>query len=484
MIVNNRKPVEILSDTEIEKIREASARILEETGCRINDLETLKIFKENGFEADFGSKTVKFPPGKLNEYLAYAKNSEGYTLYGRNLANKAEFGKGKTNIMSSSGQYMVYDFEIDERREATSKDMAEYIRISNYLENIDIVGSLILPSDIPVNTRGMEQEILLLNNTEKPVSFWITNPREAEYQIEIMKVLRSSQGKLKDYPFCQCFIEAISPLQFTGESLRILRMFAEEGLPIGFGPMAMQGATAPATVAGTIVQENAEILAGIVISQIINPGNPVTYWGIPHCMDLRTANMSFGSPEQSLLAVSLAQVARSYGFCSIGLNEGLSDSNLIDDAQSGFERGISLLNGIYAKADILAHQGICGQDSCGSILQLIIDNEFLSFLKRYFNFFEVSEDTIAEEIIKRVGIGGNFLTEEHTLKHFKKEIYSPGILNRENWDSWARDGRKSTKERAIEKYVELVKSDPVEPISEDHMKEIEDILKMAKENLR
>lgn len=153
------------------------------------------------------------------------------------------------------------------------------------------------------------------------------------------------------------------------------------------------------------------------------------------------------------------------------------------DAQSGFEREISLINGIYSKADILAHQGICGQDSCGSILQLIIDNELLSFLKRYFNFFDINTDTISLDLNKKVGIGGNFLVEKHTINHFKNEIYSPEIFNRDNWDTWYKKGKRSTKDIAIERYNEIMKLESVEPIGDGKMKEIKKILNAAKKEL-
>lgn len=480
MLMNKGLEYKILNEIEIEKIKDVSAKILEDIGCRINNNNTLKILKNAGLQVNFDTKIVKFPEEKLYEYISYATRNSYHILYGRNLNNKAEFGHWKTNIMSSSGQYMIYDWEIDDRRRPIMEDLISIAKVTKYLENIDIAGALVLPMDVNPCTREIEQEINLLNNTDKPISFWFTNGKKTRYQVEIMKVIRDGQGAIKDYPFCECFVEPISPLQFTKESMEILEVFAKDGLPIGFGPMAMQGATAPVTIAGTIVQENAEVLAGIVISQVINPGNPVTYWGIPHCMDLKTGNMSFASPEQSLLAMAMVQVARSYGFYAVGVNEGLSDSNLLDDTQNGFERGISLISGIYSKADILAHQGICGQDSCGSILQLIIDNEMLFFLKRYFNFFDVNTDTIALDLIKKVGIGGNFLVEKHTIDHFKSEIYIPKIFSRDNWGIWYKKGKKSTKDIAIERYNEIMKLEPVEPIEDEKMKEVKKILSAAK----
>lgn len=483
MLTNKRDAYRFLTDFDVEKIKDASAYILEKIGVEINSKRILNKMKNAEFPVDFENKIVKFPEDKTYKYVSMATKSKDHTLFGRDLAKKAEFGRGKTNIMSSSGQYMFYDWEKDIRREPTTEDLISSAKISSYLENIDIVGALVLPTDLEPGIREIKQEIILLNSTDKPVSFWFTNGQKTKYQVEIMKVLRNGQGSLKDFPFCECFVEAISPLKFAKESMEILEVFTSEGLPVGFGPMAMLGATAPATIAGTVAQENAEVLAGIIISQVLNPGNPVTYWGIPHCMDFKTGNMSFGSPEQSLLAMSLVQVARSYGFYAVGVNEGLTDSNLINDSQNGFENAVSMMSGIYAKADILAHQGICGQDSCGSILQLIVDNEYLSFLQRFFNFSNVDKDTIALDLIENVGIGGNFLIEKHTLEHFKNETYNPKLFNRDNWDTWHKKGRKTTQDRAIEKYVEIMKLDPLEPIEESKLKEINYILDHARKDI-
>lgn len=476
MISNKSLHLKILKDSEIEKIKETSSKILEKIGFKIYNDQILNLLKKEGFRVDDKAQIVKFPLTLQNEYISIAVKNNGYTLYGRNLNKKAIFGAGFTNIMSSSGQYKYHDWTKNERRDPTIGDVKIAAKITTYLDNIDIVGAFFVPLDIDPSIREIEQEIALLNNTDKPIALWFTNGTKTKYQLEIMKIVRDGQGSLKQYPFCECFIEAISPLKFTKESMENLLVFAKEGLPIGFGPMAMQGATAPATIAGTVALENAEILAGIIIAQVINPGVPVTYWGIPHAMDLTTGNMSFASPEQSLLALSMVEVARHYGFKAIGVNEGLSDSNLINDAQSGFERGISLINGIYSGADILAHQGIIGQDSCGSLIQLIIDDQMLSFLKRYFDTFRVDDKTIAYDVIKDVGIDGNYLVEPHTIDNIKKEIFVPEIFNRNNWETWNRNGRKSTMDNAIDKYNEILKKPPVQPIDDGDIKEIRKII--------
>jgi len=476
MIESKLNRLELISENDISKIKDASASILESIGVKINDDDILKILAENDFKVDFDRKIANISEENLYKYISYANLK--YILYGRNLDKRAEFGKGKTNVMSSSGQFMFYDHKIDDRREPTSDDLIQAAKITTHLENIDIVGTLVMPANMNPKVRDISVAVDLLNNTDKPIAFWLNNGKTAKYIVEIMKIVRDGQGKLKDYPFCECFIEAISPLQFTKEGMEILKVFAEEDLPIGFGPMAMQGATAPVTIAGTIAQENAEVLAGIVISQVINPGNPVTYWGIPHCMDMKTGNMSFGSPEQGLLAVGLVQVARSYGFRAVGVNLGLSDSNSFD-SQSGFEKGVTLFQGIQAGADILGHQGISGQDSCGSLPQLVLDNEFLSYLKRYFRGYEINDGTIALDLIKKVGIGGNFLSENETVKRFRKEVFIPEILNRDSWNSWSSRGRKLAKDIAVNRIEEISRKEKVKEIENDKMREIKSIYKAA-----
>ncbi|MBN2072524.1 MAG: trimethylamine methyltransferase family protein [Actinobacteria bacterium] len=480
MIKSEISRLEILGENEIRKIKDGSACILNDTGVRINNDGMLAILAENDIRVDFKDRIAKFPEEIIYKYISLANSK--FTLYGRDLGKRAEFGYGKTNILSSSGQFMFYDWEIDERRKPATGDLMLSATVASNLENIDIVGPLVVPGDIDPKIRDIRVAIDLLNSTDKPVAFWLNNGDTVKYILEIMEIIRDGQGELKKYPFCECFIEAISPLQFTNEGIEILKLFAGKGLPIGFGPMAMQGATAPVTIAGTIAQENAEILAGIIISQVLNPGNPVTYWGIPHCMDMATGNMSFGSPEQGLLAAGLVQVARSYGFRSVGVNLGLTDSNLYD-FQNGFEKGVTAFQGIQAGADILGHQGIKGADSCGSIPQLILDNEYLSYLKRYFRGFKVSEETINLKLINEAGIGGNFLAHPNTVKEFRNEVFIPYIFNRDSWDTWSGKNRKSAKDIAISKMEEIRNKRKVEPVPEDKMKEISRIFSAAQKEL-
>jgi trimethylamine--corrinoid protein Co-methyltransferase len=321
----------------------------------------------------------------------------------------------------------------------------------------------------------------LLKNTTKPIIGWITYPRSAQLIIEMMSVVAGGRESLKKYPPYEAFIEPVSPLQFTPEGLEILYLFAQAELPIGFGPMVAVSATGPCTLAGALAQENAEILAGITITQVITPGLPITYWGIPHLFDNRTGIMSFGSPEQGLMAAAITQLGKSYGF-PVGNNTGLHDSKL-PDAQTGVENGSTLTLGLLAGGDILGHLGICGADNGGNEIQLVIDNETAGYIRRIGRSLEVNETTLALEVIKSVGIGGNFLAEEHTLQHFKDDVWFPSFFDRFSWDVWEKRGKKSSVDLAREIHQQILATHQVEPLEAGVQRELEAIVKARRSEL-
>lgn len=260
------------------------------------------------------------------------------------------------------------------------------------------------------------------------------------------------------------FIEPVSPLRFAPSGLEILKTCARKGLPLCFAPMVQAGASGPATLAGTLAVENAEILSGIVLSQLISPGLPVCYGGIPHLFDMHAMQISFGAPEQGLMAVAMTQMARSYEL-PVYVNVGLSDSKLMD-AQSGMERATTLLMGALAGADTFGHMGIVGLDQAGSLLQLVFDNEMAAYVKRILRGFEVNSATLASPVINEVGIGGSFLAEQHTCENFRSETWFPRLCDRRRWEAWEADGSSSIADRArshLGRILSVHQAEPCDP---------------------
>ena len=336
---------------------------------------------------------------------------------------------------------------------------------------------MVIPQDIPSKGKSIYVYSELIKNSSKVVFSWIEDPKEAPYILEMFEVLAGGEEEHRKKPMIWYFCEPISPLKFGYESLEILRLFCNKGLPVTFGPMVMAGLTGPVTLAGTIALENAEILAGITISQILSPGTPVEYGGIPHIADMRNLNISFGSPEQIIMAIAMIQVGKSYGF-SVHVNTGLTDSN-VPDAQSGLEKGSSMLISALAGAEMFGHLGIAGADQGASFEQLVIDNEIAGYVKRVVRGFEINEETLALDLIKERYALGSFTGTMHTLKHMRKEQWFPQLLNRDTWEIWSSKGSKDILIRAAEVKEKILKEHQPEPLDKQTQAEIDRIVRKA-----
>ena len=198
-------------------------------------------------------------------------------------------------------------------------------------------------------------------------------------------------------------------------------------------------------------------------------------------MDPATGNISFGSPEQGLMAVAMTELAKLYGF-PVGVNVGLTDSKF-PDVQNGLERGTTLLLGALAGADIFGHMGIVGADQGASLAELIINNEMIGYFRRIMRGFHVNKETLAFEVIKQVGIGGHFFEEKHTMKHFKKELWFPDLFDRENWELWNKKEDNTILERAIKRKEKILKEHKVRPLDQGVANQIDEIVKEADKDI-
>jgi trimethylamine--corrinoid protein Co-methyltransferase len=244
----------------------------------------------------------------------------------------------------------------------------------------------------------------------------------------------------------------------------------------------MATGTGPATLAGTLALANAEILAGIVIIEQQFPGTAIIYGGIPHILDPRSSQCSFGSPEQGIMAVAMVQMARFYQLPAY-VNVGLTDAKVLD-AQAGIEKAASLVLGALAGADTFGHAGICGADQGASLEWLAADNTIMAFVKRLLRGIDTSIEAFAADIIGAVGPGGNFLAEPHTAKHFRNEIWPASALwDRQAWNSWAEEGRHSMADRARLEVRQML-DEPPPPVDESLAREVDRVIRCASRELQ
>ncbi|MDI7275021.1 MAG: trimethylamine methyltransferase family protein [Anaerolineae bacterium] len=470
----------ILTTEEIQRLHEATLFVLDRVGVRVHHEGIVERLAEAGAQVDRSAGLARMGEDLVMRSLQQA--GKQFILYGRDGTRRARFGYGDIVTISSPGQYSWVDWRERRRYPPTTRELLQAIRVGDALEHIDIVGAMTQPVDVPEPIRDIYLTAELVKHTAKPARAWIKNGLTARYVLEIYRIVAGGAEALRQRPQVEHFVEPISPLQMPRTGMEILLEFAEAGLPVSIGPMVQASATGPATLAGTLVQENAEILAALVIAQVLRPGTPVMYGGIPHIMDPRTALISFGSPEQALMAVAMVQVAHHYGL-PVYVNTGLGDSKVVD-VQTGYDRGMTFLMGALAGGDLLGHMGISGADQGASLLQLVADNEMIGYVKRIVRGIDLAPDRLATEVIAEVGPGGNYLGLEHTVRHYREEFWIPSRLwDRMSWDAWEEAGATTMAERAAARLEEILATHELQPIDEAMAREIDRVVAAARREL-
>jgi trimethylamine--corrinoid protein Co-methyltransferase len=467
----------VLTDGQIARLHEASLRLLEKVGIRLPHEDVCRLFEEAG--ASVTGDGVRIPEALVMKSLERAGKS--FSIYGRDPSKQAVFGKGKRNYNSISGEALWIDDETGERRYATAKDAGTAARLADALPNLTIAGAMSDPHELSPEYGAAAAMAEMLRNTTKPIGLWFHNRTVSRTIVEMMIAVRGSEEKARKYPLSYPFLEPISPLRFPFDGVDALYETVRLNLPIPIGPMAQTGMSAPGTLAGTLVQENAEILAGVCITQLISPGVAVCYGGIPHAFDMRTTQMIFAGPEQALMAVAMTQMGKHYKL-PVYINVGLTDSK-VPDAQAGMEAGVTLACGAMAGADVFGHMGICGMDQATSLDMLVMQHEVIGYVERLMQGIEFSDEGLGLEVIEQVGPGGTFMDQEHTARHFRKELWFPRLLDRQFYGAWLSGGAKTMAQRCREEKERLLREHQPAPLPEHIDREIERILAAARKDL-
>jgi len=473
--------IELLSKDEIKSIHDTSLSILENVGFRVPHEEMLYLLKDAGADVDHKSHVARVPPNLIVECVARIPKT--YTIEPADKEKSIMVNDGKIKGCMEN-QPVIIDYLTKTMRPGVTDDILRAIAIadSEGMRNICRLASFVVPSDIPIPLQDIYTYKILATYCRKPFDVNQNSVTSTHYMIEIAKVLAGGEEELRRRKILGYGANPISPLQFSRHTLDIMMEMAKYCLPIGIAPMVMAGGTAPVTLAGALVLENAEFLMGAILVNLLNREQPLSYGGIPHVFDLRTGLCSFGSPEQALLSMAIIQVARSYGF-ACGVNVGLTDSHM-PDFQGGFEKGMTAALGVAAGAEGIGMQGLV--DTRGvSLEQLIIDNEWIDDLNRVFRGFEVNEETLALDTIIEVGIGGSFMGQRHTVEHGRDEQWVPEIFNRDYWPRWLNLGGKDTCAKAHEKVESLLKDNyPPQPVlDKDLMKDLDNIYERAEKEI-
>jgi trimethylamine--corrinoid protein Co-methyltransferase len=427
---------------------------------------------ENGCKVDFDKMVVKTPEHVLRKCLATAPSR--FTLHAR----KPEYDVrvDQNNVYTIGGSSALFVLGLDGvRRPATLKDLEDLMRLEDSLENLHIMHAIVNPQDIPQEAFDRILFATAMKHTSRNYYSQALGKQAVRDQIEMAKVISGSLEEFQKRPFFTMVLCMISPLVQPRIRVEELMECAKFGIPIYVEVDAMPGATTPITTAGTLVEQCANVLTGVCLAQMIRPGLPCTFAIASGIMDMSTMNYSGGAPETQILHGATAQMAHYYNLpCQAGTGIEATQS----DAQAGYERALQVLTCALSGVDFIHLSiGMMEQMLLTSFEQCVIDDEIIGAAFRIVKGFEVNKETIALDLIKKIGIAGNYLSEEHTVNHFREVSWFPKITNRSQWENWMAAGGKDMQAVAKEKAKKIL--DEYHPVNVEP-KQAEEIDKMAK----
>ncbi len=474
----SKPKISFLSRDEIEAIHNASLEVLQNTGIKVMSKEALDILREAGAKVDYGKNLATIPGNLIEEAVKRAPQTIKY--YARNTKYDVLLDKKETHFITDGIDIpFIRDWETGERRNSTNEDLARWTRLSDYLDNVHFVWVTLSAGDVPPEMQSLTQLVTTLSNTEKHVEYEAHSAREAQYMIEIAAAIVGGKEELRKRPIISAVQSPVSPLIFEQGTIEASIEFARAGIPVVYMDMPLVMETCPATLAGTLVVVNAENLAGLVISEFSSSGAPVVYSTCASIAD-PSSGAAIESSGNSLLTLACTQIAHYYGLpCEMG---GCGSMSKMVDVQAGYETAMSVNQNLPSGADIICGLGDLEFALCVSPEKLVIDNEIVSEAFNFSRGFRVNDDTLAVDVIDKVGPGGHFLGERHTLKHFK-ELGHPQLSDMKTFASWKKRGSKSMYAIAKEKVREILATHRPEPIPEAVEKEISQIYKRAEAEL-
>jgi len=441
----------ILSEDDLSRIHRASLKLLSETGMAIHSKKVVELLKEAGAKVDLERKWVRIPKDLIEITLNHLPSE--IVLYDRNKNPALTLGDNESHLASGHNAIYVLDSKTLTRRAATKKDVARFARLADALENIHVVSAQAMPQDVVPKASLLHAVEAVFNNTEKHLYF---SPESCEVTRAIIGMARAvvGDGTLSETPILTCQLSSTSPLSWEGGAADAVVEAARAGVPLVFLPQPYAGVTAPITLAGVLTVHNAELLSGIVISQLVRKGTPVVYGSAWTTFDMRQANVVIGGPETALMRIAGAQLARFYHIPSHTIGPD-SDSHCLDE-QNAWEKFLTLHSAFTSGVNLVVNAGMLATGLTVSFEQLVLDNEMAGIVYRLLEGIEVSPKTIALETIERVGPKGNFLEESHTLKYLRSsEHWEPKLSCRSVYEKWIEDGGKDVvgKAREISKRI-------------------------------
>jgi len=457
-----------LGPAQRRRLHEASLEILERVGVLLQEPRAVELLRRAGAKIAADGR-VHIPPKRVEWALSAAPKR--ILLHDREGRPALPLERGRVFFGPGSDCLYILDHRSGERRPATLRDVKEAAGLADGLPNVDFLMSAFLPSDVAPERANQAQMLAMLEHSAKPILFVTNDFKACRDVVRAAEAVAGGAGALARRPFCGCYINVTAPLRHNAESLQKLLFLAGKGLPTTYTPMVLRGASGPVTGAGATALANAGELVGLVLAQLAREGAPVIHsGGYGDVFDMRTMVGAYAGPESY---GSRSAMAAHYGLPSFGLG-GASDSKLPDE-QAAAEAALTLLAESLAGVNLVHDLGYLESGKCGSLQMLAVCDELAGWVRRFQRGIEVNEETLALATIEELGPEGDFLSSEHTVRHFR-ENWMPALFDRRHFEGWAAAGARSLGERARERVEQLLAAHRPAPLSAETRRSIEAIL--------
>jgi trimethylamine---corrinoid protein Co-methyltransferase len=449
--------INVLTNDEIEFIHSSTLELLETIGIKIDDVNTRNLFKEYGAEVDNDSDFVKIPESLVEEKLKQVPDS--FKLFGPDGTYNVEINTNSIHFAPIGAAVKIYDPSHKNRiRKSKLNDTINQIRLVDQLEHLSCSQIDFWPGDVKYTTIHAVCIYNWAKNSHKPYGHGCFGRIVSEDSIKMSAIVAGGEEEIIERPRLFGIFNPTSPLHLPKIMTNGLEVFAKYKQPTIIAPEALAGISAPVTLAGLLAQTNAEILSGIILSQLYNPSTPVFYGTVSHVTDMRTGNSAIGSIETGLITAGIAQLAKYYNIPSRGLGS-VTDSKCLD-IQNGIERFNTLMFAALSGINFITCAGTYEATLSGALELTIIDNEIIGMVKRALKGIDVNKDTIdlrsIGKVVKNNTKGTTFLSEKHTRDFMKKEIFIPQLMDRNRRATWKKKGSKDLIILATEKANDLL----------------------------
>ncbi len=469
-VVNPYPPLEILSADQVEAIHEASLEVLRDAGVKFLSQLARNIFRQAGASVDNSLEIVRFDPALVEELISYAPSS--FTLKARNPRRSIEMGGSNINFATVGGPSFISDLD-QGRRSGTLEDLKNFFKIVHQLEIYHMGGANPFePHDLPAETRHLDRYLAAITCHDK---IWLANMLGAFRACDALRmqaiVHRIDLDQPPDDVLTLGNININSPRQVDESMSDALIQFAGMNQGTLITPFTLLGAMAPTTMAGALVQQNAEALACIALAQAVRKGAPVIYGSFSSNVDMKTGSPAFGTPEYVRTTLASAQLARRY---SLPFRASGSNASNAPDEQATYETCMSVWAAVMGHTNLLLHGGGWLEGGLvASFEKLIIDAEILQLMTESLKPIPVNRDTLAVEAIAEVSPGGHFFESAHTMQRYQDIFYSPLLSDWRNFETWRDDGALHAFQRANQIWKSLLQEYEAPPLDQSVAEELE-----------